>query len=257
MNIVACVKQVPDTEAQIKLKADGSGIEEGGIKWVMNPYDEFGVEEALRLKEKQGGEVTIVSVGPARAMETIRTALAMGADKGIHICDPALDGADAFGIASALAAAIKGIPHDIVFCGQRAIDDDSAQVGAVLAELLGMPQITVVTKLEYTDSTVKAIRPIEGAQLLIESPLPCLVTAQKGLNEPRYASLPGIMKAKKKPVEVKDLAALGITVEPKAQVVKFLPPAARAAGKVLCGDGTPEGKAAELAKLLREEAKAI
>jgi len=189
MNIVACVKQVPDTEAQIKLKADGSGIEEGGIKWVMNPYDEFGVEEALRLKEKRGGEVTIVSVGPARAMETIRTALAMGADKGIHICDPALDSADAFATATALAAAIKGIPHDIIFCGQRSIDDDSAQVGAVLAELLGIPQITVVTKLEYTDTAVKAIRPIEGAQLLIESPLPCVVTAQKGLNEPRYASL--------------------------------------------------------------------
>ena len=257
MNIVACVKQVPDTEAQIKLKADGSGIEEGGIKWVMNPYDEFGVEEALRLKEKRGGEVTIVSVGPARAMETIRTALAMGADKGIHICDPALDSADAFATATALAAAIKGIPHDIIFCGQRSIDDDSAQVGAVLAELLGIPQITVVTKLEYTDTAVKAIRPIEGAQLLIESPLPCVVTAQKGLNEPRYASLPGIMKAKKKPVEVKDAAALGIAVEVKARVAKWMPPPARAAGKILCADGTPEGKAAELAKLLREEAKVI
>ena len=257
MNIVACVKQVPDTEAQIKVKADGSGIEEGGIKWVMNPYDEFGVEEALRLKEKQGGEVTILSVGPARAMETIRTALAMGADKGIHICDPALDGADAFATATALAAAIKAIPHDIIFCGQRAIDDDAAQVGAVLAELLGIPQITVITKLEYTGTTVKAIRPIEGAQLLIESPLPCLVTAQKGLNEPRYASLPGIMKAKKKPVEVKDAAALGITVAVKARVARWMPPPARAAGKILCADGTPEGKAAELAKLLREEAKVI
>ena len=111
-------------------EAGRSGIEEGGIKWVMNPYDEFGVEEALRLKEKNGGEVTIVSVGPARAMETIRTALAMGADKGIHIGDPALDGADAYATAAALAAAIKAIPHDIIFCGQRAIDDDSAQVGA-------------------------------------------------------------------------------------------------------------------------------
>ena len=149
MNIVACVKQVPDTEAQIKVKPDGSGIEEGGIKWVMNPYDEFGVEEALRLKEKNGGEVTIVCLGPARAMETIRTALAMGADKGIHISDPAFDGADAYTTASALAAAIKGIPHDIIFCGQRAIDDDSAQVGAVLAELLGIPQVTVVTKFEF------------------------------------------------------------------------------------------------------------
>ncbi len=208
MNIIACVKQVPDTEAQIKVKADGSGIEDGQIKWVMNPYDEYGVEEALRLKEKNGGDVTIVSVGPARSMETIRTALAMGADKGIHICDAALDNADAFVTASALAAAIKGIPYDIIFCGQRAIDDDSGQVGAMLAELLGIPQLTLVTKLDFAGSSVKVIRPIEGAQLSIETSLPCVVTAQKGLNEPRYASLPGIMKAKKKPVDVKNAAAL-------------------------------------------------
>jgi len=257
VNIVACVKQVPDTEAQIKVKPDGTGIEEGGIKWVMNPYDEFGVEEALRLKEKNGGEVTIVSVGPQRAMETIRTALAMGADKGIHICDPAFDGADAYATAAALAAAIKGIPFDIVLCGQRAIDDDSAQVGAVLAELLDIPQATVVTKFEFADGKVKVIRPIEGAQLLIECPLPCLITAQKGLNEPRYASLPGIMKAKKKPVDVKDAAALGVSATSNARIVKFTPPPARAAGKIICADGTPEGKAAELAKLLREEAKVI
>ena len=129
MNIIACVKQVPDTEAQIKVKADGSGIEEGQIKWIMNPYDEFGVEEALKLKEKNGGEVTVVSVGPARAMETIRTALAMGADKGVHICDPAFDNADAFVIGNALAAVIKTLPHDIIFCGQRAIDVMPARLG--------------------------------------------------------------------------------------------------------------------------------
>jgi len=256
VNIVACVKQVPDTEAQIKVKPDGSGIEEGGIKWVMNPYDEFAVEEALKLKEKSGGEVTVVSVGPARAMETIRTALAMGADKGIHISDPTLDGADGYTTAAALAAAIKGIPHDIIFCGQRAIDDDSAQVGAILAELLGIPQVTVVTKFELTDGAVKVIRPIEGAQLLIGCPLPALVTAQKGLNEPRYASLPGIMKAKKKPVDVKDAAALGVSAQSKARVVRFVPPPARAAGKIVCGDD-PAAKAAELARLLREEAKVI
>jgi len=256
VNIVACVKQVPDTEAQIKVKPDGSGIDEGGIKWVMNPYDEFAVEEALRLKEKNGGEVTVVSVGPARAMETIRTALAMGADKGIHICDAALDGADAYATATALAAAIKGIPCDMILCGQRAIDDDSGQVGAVLAELLGLPQVTIVTKLEFADGKIKVVRPIEGAQLLIESSLPCVVTAQKGLNEPRYASLPGIMKAKKKPVDVKDAAALGITVENKAKVAKFIPPPPRAAGKIIGGDD-PAAKAAELAKLLREEAKVV
>jgi electron transfer flavoprotein beta subunit len=256
VNIVACVKQVPDTEALIKVKPDGSGIEETGIKWVMNPYDEFGVEEALKLKEKFGGDVTIVCVGPARALETIRTALAMGADKGIHINDPALEGADAYNIAAALAAAIKGIPHDIIFCGQRAIDDDAGQVGSVLAEFLSIPQITFVTKLDVEGTSIKVIRPIEGAQLLIESSLPCVVTAQKGLNEPRYASLPGIMKAKKKPVDVKDAAALGVTVAPKAKIAKTLPPPARPPGKIICGE-EPAEKARELAKLLREEAKVI
>ena len=256
MNIVACVKQVPDTEALIKVKADGSGIEEGGIKWVMNPYDEFGVEEALKLKEKVGGEVTIVSVGPARAMETVRTALAMGAEKGVHISDPALDDADAYTTASALAAAIKEIPYDIIFCGQRAIDDDSGQVGSVLAELLDLPQLTIITQLDVEDGKAKAIKPIEGAQLVIESSLPCVVTAQKGLNEPRYASLPGIMKAKKKPVEAKDAAALGLSVDPKANVDKMTPPPERAPGKIIEGDD-PALKAAEVIKLLREEAKVI
>jgi len=256
VNIVACVKQVPDTETLIKVKPDGSGIDETGIKWVMNPYDEFGVEEALKLKEKFGGDVTIVSLGPARALETVRTALAMGADKAIHINDPAFEGADAYNIAAALAAAIKGIPYDIIFCGQRAIDDDAGQVGSVLAEFLSIPQITIVTKVDVEGASIKVVRPIEGAQLLIESSLPCVVTTQKGLNEPRYASLPGIMKAKKKPVDVKDAAGLGITVAPKAKIAKTLPPPARPPGKIICGE-EPAEKARELAKLLREEAKVI
>ncbi len=257
MNIIACVKQVPDTEAQIKVKADGSGIEDGGIKWVMNPYDEYGVEEALKLKEKFGGEVTVVSVGPARAMETIRTALAMGADKGIHVDDAALNNADAYTVASVLAAAIKTVPHDVVFCGQRAIDGDVAQVGAVLAELLGLPQVTMATKMEVSDNVAKVTKPIEGAQVVMEVALPCVITATKGLNEPRYASLPGIMKAKKKPVDVKSGADFGIAADLKAQIVKFSPPPARPPGKIMSADGTPEGKAAELAKALREEAKVI
>ena len=256
MNIVACVKQVPDTETLIKVKPDGSGIDETGIKWVMNPYDEFGVEEALKLKEKHGGEVTIVSLGPARALEAIRTALAMGADKGIHINDPAFDGADTFTTASAIAAAIKEIPYDIIFCGQRAIDDDYGQVGAILAELLNIPQVTVITKVDVDGNTIKVIRPIEGAQLLIESSLPCVITAQKGLNEPRYASLPGIMKAKKKPVDVKDAASLGVSVDVKAKIIKTLPPPARPPGKIIGGE-EPAEKARELARLLREEAKVI
>jgi electron transfer flavoprotein beta subunit len=256
VNIVACVKQVPDTEAQIKVKPDGSGIDDSGIKWVMNPYDEFGVEEALKWKEKFGGDVTIVSVGPARVVETIRTALAMGADKGIQIDDPALNNADAFTTAAALAAAIKGVPHDVIFCGQRAIDDDSGQIGSILAELLDIPQLTIITKLETDGKTVKAVKPIEGAQLVIESSLPCVITCQKGLNEPRYASLPGVMKAKKKPLDVKNAAALGISADAKAKVEKMTPPPSRPPGKIIDG-ADAAAKAAQVAKLLREEAKVI
>ena len=256
MHIVACVKQVPDTETLIKVKPDGSGIEEDGIKWVMNPYDEFGVEEALRLKEKHGGDVTVISVGPGGVADTIRTALAMGAEKGIHIDDPALEGADAYTTAAALAAAIKEIPCDVIFCGQRAIDDDSGQVGSVLAELLDIPQLTIITKVDVESDTVKVVKPIEGAQLLIESTLPCVITTQKGLNEPRYASLPGIIKAKKKPIDVKDAAALGISVDLKAKVVKIMPPPETPPGKVIEGDDASV-TAAELVRLLREEAKVI
>ncbi|HVO65825.1 MAG TPA: electron transfer flavoprotein subunit beta/FixA family protein [Syntrophales bacterium] len=256
MNIVVCIKQVPDTDTKIKVKSDGSGIDQTGIEWVMNPYDEFAVEEALRLKEKFGGEVTVVSVGPARAMDTIRIALAMGADRGIFINDPVFDDADAYVTATALAAAVKSIPYDIVLCGQRAVDDDSGQVGAILAELLGIPQVTVVTKVDVDGDSVRVIRPVEGAQLLIESPLPCLITAQKGLNEPRYASLPGILKARKKPVDVRNAAGLGISIDVKAKVAKTSPPPVRSPGKIVDGDD-PAAKARELVRLLREEAKVI
>lgn len=256
MHIVACVKQVPDTETLIRVKPDGSGIDESGIKWVMNPYDEFGVEEALRLREKHGGDITIVSVGPARTVDSIRTALAMGAEKGIHIDNSSSEITDAFTTATALAAVIKDMPYDIIFCGQRAIDDDSGQVGSILAELLNIPQLTIVTKVDVEDKTVRVVKPIEGAQLLIESTLPCVITAQKGLNEPRYASLPGIMKAKKKPIDVKDLSALGVSADFKAKIVKMMPPPEKPSGKVIEGDDISV-KAAELVRLLRDEANVI
>lgn len=141
MNSIVCLKQVPDTEAQIRIKPDGSGIITQDIKYVINPYDEFGVEEALKLKEKFGtGTVTIVSVGPQRAIESIRMALAMGADKAIHLDDPAFEDGDAFTTAKVLAEAIKGLEYDIIFCGRQAIDDDLAQVGSALAEMLGIPR---------------------------------------------------------------------------------------------------------------------
>ena len=139
MNIIVCLKQVPDTEAQIKIASDGKSIDEGDIKWVMNPYDEFGVEEALQIKEKMGGEVTVIGLGPKRVTEAIRTALAMGADKGILVSDPALDGSDSFAKAKAIAAAIKDLEYDLIFTGQRGVDDDSGLVGAALAEFSGIP----------------------------------------------------------------------------------------------------------------------
>jgi electron transfer flavoprotein beta subunit len=230
----------------------------------MNPYDEFGVEEAIRLKEKFGGEVTVVGLGPKRVTESLRTALAMGADKAVQITDPALDGSDSLATAKALAAAIKGLEYDIIFTGQRGIDEDSAVVGSALAELLGIPNVSLAVKLDVAEDgkSAKVNRPVEGQTLVIETPLPALITAQKGLNEPRYASLPGIMKAKKKPLDEKTLADLGLDASEFGEsarqltIIQMTPPPERAAGKIVDGE-TPEEKAAALAKLLREEAKAI
>lgn len=264
MNIIVCMKQVPDTEAQIRVKPDGSGIVDSDIKFVMNPYDEYGVEEALLLKEKFGGTVTIVCLGPERAIEAIRTGLAMGADKAVHLDDPAFEGGDAFSTAKALAAAIKGMEYDLIFCGKQAIDDDLAQVGPALAEMLGIPQIVVVTKVEVAEDGKKAKvnRQIIGGEEIIEVPLPAVLTAQKGLNEPRYASLPGIMKAKKKEVKVLKIADLGLDPNgvgkagAKTQIIKMYSPPQRETGKIIEGE-TAEETAPKLAKLLREEAKVI
>ena len=230
----------------------------------MNPYDEFGVEEALRLKEKFGGEVIVVGLGPKRVTESIRTALAMGADKGILVTDDALEGSDSLAVAKALAAAIKELEYDLIFTGQRGVDDDLGVVGAALAEFLEIPQMSIVIKVEVAEDgkSVKVTRPVEGENLIIESSLPALITAQKGLNEPRYASLPGIMKAKKKPFEEKTLSDLGLDAAGfgegarKLKIVELTPPPARAEGKIIEGE-TPQEKAAELAKLLHDEAKVL
>ncbi len=262
MNIIVCLKQVPDTETQIKISSDAKSIVTDDIKWVMNPYDEFGVEEALRLKEKFGGEVTVVGLGPKRVTETIRTALAMGADKAILISDDALGGSDSLAKAKALAAAIKDLEYDIIFTGQRGVDDDMGVVGASIAEFLGIPHLSLAVKVEVTEDgkSVKVTRPVEGQALVIETSLPVLITAQKGLNEPRYASLPGIMKAKKKPLEEKSLSDLGLDPSEfgeaarKLKILELTPPPERKAGKIIEGE-TPQEKAAELARLLHEEAK--
>lgn len=257
MNIYVCIKQVPDTETKLKLNADQTGIDTTGIKWIMSPYDEFAIEEALRLKEKNAGStVTVLSAGPVRVIETMRTALAMGADSGIHV--EVAETADNNLTAKALAGALKKEAQvDLIFTGKEAIDDGAAQVSQLVAEYFGIPYITVVLNIEYAGNTVKCKREIEGGSFeIIEASLPLLIAAQKGLNEPRYASLPNIMKAKKKEVKMLKMADVGVSESD--QKIRFknlqLPPP-KQAGKKITGD--PAAQAKELVRLLHEEAKVV
>ncbi|RLA85539.1 MAG: electron transfer flavoprotein subunit beta [Deltaproteobacteria bacterium] len=263
MEILVCLKQVPDTEADIRPTSDMAAIDYAGVKFIVNVYDEYAVEEALRLKEKVGGKVTIVCLGPDRAVEAIRTALAMGADEAVHLNDPALLEGDAYTTALALAKVIQGMAYDVIFCGKQAIDDDLAQVPSILGEMLGIPTVTNVQKFELVgDKKAKVHRQVEGGLDVIELQLPAIFTATKGLNEPRYPSLPGIMKAKKKPLKALSLSDLGLSEDQVGskgalmKVVKYSLPPMRQAGKIVDGE-TPEEKAAKLVKLLREEAKVI
>jgi len=259
MKIVVMVKQVPDTATQVKIGADGKAIDTAGVTWIVSPYDEFAVEEALRIKEKQGqGEVVAVSLGPDRAKEALRSCLAMGADRAVHVVDPALDGADSLTTARALAAVIKQEAPVLALCGRQAIDDDMGSVGAQVAELLGWPCASWIME-EAVDAGGKAIRvgrQVEGGLEVFDLPLPAVVSAQKGLNEPRYPTLKGIMGAKKK--EIKDVKAadLGIALDgPGLAVVKLeaLPP--RPPGRIIPGE--PAAAVKELVRALREDAKAI
>jgi electron transfer flavoprotein beta subunit len=257
MNIVVCLKQTFDTEAKIVI--DGSGnIDSTGVDQIINPYDEFAIEEALQLKEKFGGEVTVVSMGPEKAEAAIRTALAMGCDKGVLITDPGLENPDEWVTAEVLSKAIAQIPYDIILVGRIAVDFGTSQVGVRLADLLDIPSVSSILKLEIDGDKATVTREIDGGTELIELSLPAVLTAQKGLNTPRYPSMMGIMKAKKKEVKVLNLADLGLNasdLQPKMTVQKFSLPTPRTAGKKI--EGEPAEVAAELAKLLREEAKVI
>ena len=257
MNIYVCIKQVPDTETKIKLNADQSGIDTTGIKWIMSPYDELAVEEALRLKEKNAGStVTVLSAGPARVVESMRNALAMGADQGIHV--EVSENADSNTVAKALAGALKKETQvDILFTGKEAIDDGAAQVSQLVAEYLGISCVTVVMNIEYGPQSLKCKREIEGGALeVIEASYPVLIAAQKGLNEPRYASLPNIMKAKKKEVKALKLSDVGVSdSDQKIRFKNFQLPPPKQAGKKIAGD--PATQAKELVRLLHEEAKVV
>lgn len=261
MNIFVCIKQVPDTESKIQIKADGSGIESTGIKWVMNPYDEFAVEEALKLRDKlaDGSVVNVLTLGPkSRAIEALRTALAMGADNASIIDAP--ENLDSNSVAHALACVIKKESDvGVVFTGKQAIDDDCMQVTQLLAEYLAMPHATVVVKFEMAADKSNFVieRETEGGSLeVLQLQKPAVIGAQKGLNTPRYASLPGIMKAKKKEIKELAFASLGVSdSEMKVVSKSYQLPPGRPAGKFLDGDAATQ--AAALTKLLREEAKVL
>jgi electron transfer flavoprotein beta subunit len=263
VNIVVLVKQVPDTETTIKIGADGKSLETSEIKWIMNPYDEYAVEAALRLQENAGAKITILSMGPERVVESIRTAMAMGADQGVLIDDPATEGSDGLGKAKVLAAALKSLEFDLVFCGHRAVDSDENQVGIMVAELAGIAHLGLAVSVEVADGKVKIQRPIEGAKVTMEATLPALVTfgGAHAVWNPRYASLPGIMKAKKKPLETKTLADVGLSSEEvgaqaaRISVTSMEMPQERQAGRKL--EGETADKAKELVRLLHEEAKVI
>ncbi len=258
MKIFVCIKQVPDTNAKIQVKADKSGIEENSLKWVMNPYDEFAVEEALQLKKaKPEAEVSVLTLGPKkRVVEALRTALAMGADKAA--CVDAPSETDSLTTAKALAKAIeKEGGADIVFTGKLAIDDSQSAVSQMLADFLNIPHASVVSSFELNDSKALVQRDSDGGtKEHIELELPALIATNKGLNSPRYASLPGIMKAKKKPITEYSLDDLGLAAEQnKVFYSDFQLPADRPEVKML--DGEADAQTSQLVKLLREEAKVI
>jgi len=257
LNSVVCIAQVPDTEARIKIAAGGRRIDEAGLKFIVSPYDEFALEEAIRVKEAKGGDVTVISFGPDRAQQALRECLARGATQALHI-----EGADAdsLGIAKVLAAAIKSVPHDLVFFGKQGVGTDNSLVGPMVAELLGYPQVNVVTHLEVGEGKATAHREIEGAEEIIEAALPAVITAQKGLNEPRYASLKGIMAAKKITIETKSVADLGlqdsdIFNQRVTTVAIELPPEKKGGRKIDGAD--PAAAAKEILKYIREEAKVL
>ena len=259
MKIIVCVKQVPDTTTRIRVAPDGRGIVESDVSWIVAPYDEFAIEEALKIREAKGGEVVLVSLGPDRVQSALRNGLAMGADSAVHLKDPLFDATDTLGTARALAAAIKTLaPYDLVLTGQQGVGGDNSQIPGLLAELLDLPQVTVAVKIEVGDGKAVVEREIEGAHETWETSLPAVLSAQKGLNEPRYASLKGIMAAKKKTIDVKDAAALGLDAAallPRVKVAALSLPPDRPPVKMIEGD--PATQAKELLRLLHEEAKVI
>ena len=260
MKIIVCVKQVVDTAAKINVK-DGN-IDAIGSPRVMNPYDEFAVEEALRIKQrKPDSEIILISLGPESFAEVLKNGLAMGADHGIHLNDPAFDDLDNLSVAQALANAIETLSFDLILCGRQAVDDDMAQVGPALAVLLNIPFVSVITELKFSEDFTEAqiTRQIEGGSESFESPLPLLVTCQKGLNEPRLPSLKGIIAAKKKKIQRLDAKSIGFDGHsfgpPHVRQVDLSLPPQRKKGRIL--EGSLGESLPELVRLLREDEKVV
>lgn len=249
MNTIVCIKRVPDSATRVRVAEDGRSLDPAGVKFVINPYDEFALEEAIRRKEQAGeGSVVAIALGPADAAESLRQALAMGADEALLLrCEGSHD---ALPVSRALADEIQGREFDLVLFGKQAIDDDNMQVPQMVAEFLGLPCATVVVDLSVSDGRASARREVEGGQEVMEFSLPAVVSVQKGLNEPRYPSLKGIMAAKKKPLEEKEVVLSPSTL----MLLSLDEPPAPAAGRIV-GEG-PDA-VSELIRALREEVGAL
>jgi electron transfer flavoprotein beta subunit len=254
LNIIVCMKQTFSTEEKIVVKE--KKVSEENVEFIINPYDEYAIEEAVRLKQKFGGEVTVITIGPERSESALRTALAMGADCGMHIVDDSLFG-DEYVLSKALSQAIKRKPYDLILAGNFSVDSGAGQVAIRLAEELDIPHVGSVTSLQLNEREVIAERDVEGDTEVVRAELPLLITAQQGLNEPRYPSLPGIMSAKKKPIE--RLAAIDLSngelLVSKTIVVEEYAAAKKQSGFILQGDIQNQVK--ELAELLKNKAKVI
>jgi len=251
MNIVVCVKQVPDTWAEKKLSDTDKTVDRESVDGVMNELDEYAVEEALKIKEAQGGEVTVLSMGPDKAVETIRKALSMGADKAVHVVDPGLHGSDALATSYALAKALGTIEHDLVILGVESTDARMSVVPAMLAERLGAAQLTFARKVEVGDGTVKIERLTDSGYDVVEASTPAVVSVVEKINEPRYPSFKGIMAAKKKPLTTLTLADAGIEGDKvglagsATEVTEFAARPPKQAGQIVKDEGDGGTKLAE------------
>lgn len=256
MKIVVLLKRVPDTASVFKIAPDGTSIVEDGLKFVMSPYDEHAVEEAIKIKEAGSADVLVVALGPEGCKEILRTALAMGADSGIHIAHAGA-ALTPRGVSHALSAVLKDLGADLILAGKQAVDDDASQVPERVAERLGWSHMSVVTRMALGAGTVEVDREVEGGSLTLSAPLPAVISIQKGINVPRYPTLPNIMKAKKK--EIREVAldslGLGAAIAPGLVVQALSPPRSERLGKLL--SGTAAEQAATLIKILREDEKVL